>query len=724
MRTRSSSVYRAVLALVLLALLPLAPLSARAALAAESLPALTPTTSARFKYLSTIQRDDATWTAYGEGTHIAPDRVSVWSGATSRSTLATFTRIGPSLHRNDGAGWRQVSEQPLGPTYVATLGAQLDTLQADADTVERIGDATVDGVATTHYQLWLRPGRAAAFVGDTTQLRSGEREQLDRASYKIDLWIGEADQRLYQQLVTLSIPTEPTTTVSTLLTFSGFDDPAIAIDAPPTTVPRYEPVPCRTALPEGVQAECGDLVVLADRNQPDGPTLRLAVIRLPATGPNPSPTPLVYLAGGPGQAGNVALASFTTAESPASQLRENHTLLLLDQRGTGVSQPSLTCPEMDAVESAPDDGTPSVEETNQRTLAAVRDCYNRLLAEGENLAAYTSAANAADINDLRLALGVAQLDLIGGSYGTRLALTVMRDFPQAVRGAVLSSVLPLQVDLLSGQSLAFNNALETVFATCANDAACNSAFPSLRESFSVAVAQLDAEPVTVRVRSLTGDQIYPLRVDGQVFARAIYFMLLVPPFVPFTPALIDNAAKGDYAAITIPYANFFGTSEGISQGMSNSVNCSDEFAFVSEQDFQAVQGQILPELRAATQGAFDFAKAQCAIWNVPQSPAIENQPVVSDVPTLILSGQFDPVTPVSYGAEAARTLGRSTAVELLGTSHDPTLASPCGIAIVQSFLQNPAATLDASCADDAPIVFAAEIPAALIAATNADVPTP
>jgi pimeloyl-ACP methyl ester carboxylesterase len=712
------------LALVLLVLLPLAPPSARPTLAAEGLPALVPVTSARFDYLSTIQRGDTTWTAYGAGTQLAPDRVSVWSGATSRANLATFTRIGSSLSRTDGAGWRRVSDQPLGPTYVATLGAQLDALQAAADAVVRIGDAGVNGVATTHYQLWLRPGRAAAFVGDTTQLRSGERAQLERASSKVDLWIGQADQRMYQQLVTLSIPTEPAATVTTLLTFTGFDDPAIAIDAPPTTVPRFEPVPCRVSIPEGVQAECGDLIVLADRSQPDGPTLRLAVVQLPATGPNPSPTPLVYLAGGPGQAGNVALPAFTTAESPAGVLRENQTLLLLDQRGTGVSQPSLACPEMAAVESAPDNGTSSPQANEQRTLAAVQACYDRLLAEGEDLAAYTSASNAADINDLRLALDVAQLDLIGGSYGTRLALTVLRDFPQAVRSAVLSSVLPPQADLLGGRALAFNDALETLFATCADDATCNSAFPTLRESFSVAAAQLDAEPVTVRVRPVVGEQIYPVPINGQAFASAIYFMLLVPSLVPFTPALIDNAAKGEYAALTLPYAFLFGTSEGVSQGMSNSVNCSDEFAFISEQDLQAVQGQILPELRAETQGAFDFAKAQCAIWNVPPSPAIENQPVVSDVPTLILSGQFDPATPPSYGEEAARTLGRSTVVELLGSSHDPALAGPCGVTIVQRFLQDPTTTPDISCADDAPIVYALEIPAGFIARTNADVPTP
>ncbi|NOK57855.1 MAG: hypothetical protein GFH27_549287n159 [Chloroflexi bacterium AL-W] len=720
----ASYIYRALLALVLPALLLPAPQSTRPTLAADGLPTLAPTTSARFTYLSTIQRGDATWTAYGEGTRIAPDRVSIWSGATSRSNLATFTRIGPSLSRNDGAGWRRVSDQPLGPTYVATRGAQLDALREAADAVERIGDVSVDGVATTHYQLWLRPGRAAAFVGDATQLHSGEREQLDRASYKVDFWIGQADQRVYQQLVTLTIPTDPATTVSTLLTFTGFNDPAIAIDAPPTTVPRFEPGACRVAIPEGVQAECGDLVVLADRSQPDGPTIRLAVVRLPATGPNPSPTPVVYLAGGPGQAGNVGLSLFTTDESPSSKLRENHTLLLLDQRGTGVSQPSLACPEMDTVESTPDDGKTSPQAGRQVTLDAVAACHSRLVAEGEDLAAYTTAENAADVNDLRLALGAEQLDLYGASYGTRLALTVLRDYPQTVRSAVLSSVLPPQADLQSGRALAFNDALETMFTACATDAACNGAFPNLRESFSRAAAQLDAEPITVRVRPLVGEQISPVRIDGQVFARAVYLMLLTSPVAPFTPALIDSAANRQYAALTIPFAFIFGISAGVSQGMSNSVNCSDEIAFISEQDFRAAQGQILPELRAETQEVYDFAKAQCAIWNVPQSPAIENQPVVSDVPTLILSGQFDPITPGSYGQEAAQTLSRSTVVELLGSSHDPASTSPCGVAITQRFLQDPTVAPDTGCADDTPLVFATEIPTAALALTNADVPTP
>jgi hypothetical protein len=98
--------------------------------------------------------------------------------------------------------------------------------------------------------------------------------------------------------------------------------------------------------------------------------------------------------------------------------------------------------------------------------------------------------------------------------------------------------------------------------------------------------------------------------------------------------------------------------------------------------------------------------------------------VISVVPTLILSGQFDPITPGSYGQEAARTLRRSTVVELLGSSHDPASTSPCGVAITQHFLQDPTTTPDTSCADDTPLVFVREIPAAAIALTNADVPTP
>lgn len=260
---------------------------------------------------------------------------------------------------------------------MATLGARLDVLEAAADDVVRISDATVEGVATTHHQLWLRPGRAAEFIGDATQLRAGEREQLDRASYKVDLWIGQADQRLYQHLVTLTIPSDPPTTVSTLVTFTGFDDPAIVIDTPPTSVPRFEQGPCRTEIPEGVQAECGDLVVLADRSQPDGPTIRLAVFRLPATGPNPNPTPLVFLAGGPGQGGSVGLLPFTSPEAPDSRLRENHTLLLLDQRGTGFSQPSLACPEVDALATLPTRGRSA---RRRRSSAGTRCCAPAIAA--------------------------------------------------------------------------------------------------------------------------------------------------------------------------------------------------------------------------------------------------------------------------------------------------------------------------------------------------------
>jgi pimeloyl-ACP methyl ester carboxylesterase len=459
--------------LALLALLPLAPLSIQAATPADRLPALAPPSSARFDYVNTIQRGAATWTAYGSGTQIAADRVSVWSGASSRANLATFTRIGSVVSHNDGTGWHRVSDQPLGPTYAATLVGQLDALRASADAVLQLGAAMVGNVPTTHYQLWLRPGHAADFIGATTQLSERERDRLGHAAYKVDLWVGQTDQRLHQQLVTLTIPADPVTTISTLLTYTSFDDPAIAIDAPPTNVPRFELGACLIAPPQDVAIECGDLVVLADRSQPDGATLRLAVIRLPSTGPAPNPAPLVFLAGGPGQGASGALQLFTNASLPDSALRENHTLLLIDQRGTGFSQPMLICPEVDALATRPDSGTISPQEAQERGFAAFAACRTRLLAEGVSLADYTTAENAADINDLRLALGYEQVDLYRVSYGSRLALTVMRDFPQAVRSVVLTSPLPPQADLLAGRGLAFNNALETLSATCANDPACN-----------------------------------------------------------------------------------------------------------------------------------------------------------------------------------------------------------------------------------------------------------
>ena len=197
------------------------------------------------------------------------------------------------------------------------------------------------------------------------------------------------------------------------LLFAGKITPTHAQDGP---VLGFEEWDCPFPALDGVT--CGYLTVPEDRSQPDGYVVELAVAIISPTGANPDPVPVVYLEGGPGGASLISTDAFQ-----AEPIVEDHTLILFDQRGTGFSIPSLNCPELE-------DDTSSDEDP-------VQACRDRLEADEINLQMYNSAANAADVYDLVTALGYDQVNLWGISYGTKLGLTILRDYPEIVQSAVL-----------------------------------------------------------------------------------------------------------------------------------------------------------------------------------------------------------------------------------------------------------------------------------------------
>ena len=203
--------------------------------------------------------------------------------------------------------------------------------------------------------------------------------------------------------------------------------------------PRFEPSPC-PALPTLAQARCGYLVVPEDRSRPTGRTIRLIVAIIPARSALPEPDPVVYLAGGPG-----GIAILEAQILVNAGLNCDRDLILMDQRGTLYSEPALTCPQVDQffvhILGLPLDA-PS---TRLLHAAAARTCYLRLAATGSDLSAYNTTENAADFADLRTALGITQWNVFGVSYGTNLALTLMREHPEGIRSMTLDSVEPPSV---------------------------------------------------------------------------------------------------------------------------------------------------------------------------------------------------------------------------------------------------------------------------------------
>jgi pimeloyl-ACP methyl ester carboxylesterase len=466
--------------------------------------------------------------------------------------------------------------------------------------------------------------------------------------------------------------------------------PAPTATPQPTGVPRFEETKCWFKAPFGRDVECGWLIVPEDHAQPGGKTIRLAVARFKSDADKPEPDPIVYLEGGPG--GGPLKSYPLQFDVLFGPLVEQRDMIIFDQRGTGYSEPSLNCLELKELALQTLDQDLSQAESSKLAIEAALKCHDRLVKEGVNLAAYNTVQNAADIEALRQALGYDQLNLYGTSYGTRLALTALRDHPAGIRSAIIDSVVPLQADLF-GQTLPNGMAaLEKVFTACAAEASCQANYPNLRQVLLDTTAQLDKAPAKLNITLKSGERKEAL-LNGDGLIGLLFQGLYMTPLIPTFPRMIYDAHDGKYDLIGGLMAAQLAQYDDISQGMYYSVNCQDEVPFTDAKQVEA-DVQQYPEFEAlADQSTLKL----CQSWGVPASAARENQAVSSDVPTLVISGEFDPITPPPFGAEAAQTLSKSYSFVAPRAGHGSSVSEDCPRSLVLAFLDNPAQKPNAAC---------------------------
>ena len=454
---------------------------------------------------------------------------------------------------------------------------------------------------------------------------------------------------------------------------------------------RYELVACPYDIPWGPIIECGYLTVPENRSDPDSRDIRLAVAIAKSTSPDPRPDPIVYLDGGPGASTIETLSLvYDGFFAPFATERD---VVLFDQRGIGESKPALDCPGLDNafLESVQRDIRG--EQLRSLITASLTACKRDLDAAGVDLAAYNSAESAADLNDLRQALGIEEWNLYGISYGTRLALTVMRDHPQNIRSVILDSSYPPQADLYAELLSNADRAFDKLFTGCAADAACNAAYPDLERIFFEVVDGLNYEPAELEVYHYAMDKTIEAKMNGDLFLRAIFSTLYSTSIIPILPALIYSAHDGDTEGLTPLIGDLFFTYDTISSGMHFSVECREEFPFGSAEGYLAAIDEY-PDLRHGLDlPIIDI----CELWDVPPADPIENEPVVSDIPTLILAGEYDPITPPRWGEQVAQDLSRGYFFTFPGVGHGASVADICPLEMTFAFLSDPSVRPDSSC---------------------------
>ena len=454
----------------------------------------------------------------------------------------------------------------------------------------------------------------------------------------------------------------------------------------------FEPADCRFRIALGRKIECGFLTVPEDRNAPSGKTIRLHVATFGSESDDPAPDPIVYLAGGPGEKSLEAVwIVFELAFSPFLKDRD---FIMFDQRGAGFSEPSLDCPEILEMKDSTIGDHLSLEQKAMLEMEATFECRDRLVREGVNLAAYTSAENAADLDDLRQALGYSEWNLFGVSYGTKLALTAMRDFPVGIRSVILDSAYPLEVNLFESLPANLRRAFTVLFDGCAADASCNTAYPDLEDVFFGVVEQLNANPVTNKIKNpLTGESFDKL-TDGHGLIDFLFQSLYATSIIPRLPKIIYEVRDGKFDTLAQLQGVFKVNDELFSDGMHLSVRCGEEVPFNTEEGFRAAR-EAYPRLRDYFSAVPIFTI--CESWGAGPAALIENEPVNSDIPTLVLAGEYDPITPPAWGRLAAESLTNSFYFEFPGVGHGASISGECPLGVALAFLDNPTREPDASC---------------------------
>lgn len=463
--------------------------------------------------------------------------------------------------------------------------------------------------------------------------------------------------------------------------------PGLALAGPAAAEPALKLTPCKVESASGIrrlEAECGTWSALEDPGNAQGKRidLKVAVLKARAKPRDKAPDPLFLLAGGPGQG---AIESFVPMVDHAFRwVRERRDIVLVDQRGTGDSN-RMSC-EFDR------DWEPEGLDSDLTAVAEwFADCKAKLPGD---VRFYTTSVAIDDLDAVRRAMGLAQINLYGGSYGTRVALAYLRKYPEATRSVIIDGVVPQDMPLGPQISLESQRAAEQMFARCAADEACAKAFPDLARDFDTVIERLRGKPISVVIR----DPISGARLETQLtyegVAGAVRMLLYSTESVSLLPLLIHAAAEGDYtplaAQATLVRQQM---SDMMAIGMHNAVICTEDAPYYAD---DPATHKRMRETYLGT-FAFEMLSKVCADWPKGVMDEGFKEAVTSDKPVLLLSGEIDPITPPANGEHALKTL--TNAQHLVAPNQGHIVAGRgCAPKLIGEFLKSADAKgLDGTC---------------------------
>ncbi|MBS1531763.1 MAG: alpha/beta fold hydrolase [Bacteroidetes bacterium] len=440
--------------------------------------------------------------------------------------------------------------------------------------------------------------------------------------------------------------------------------------------PKIEPCACAFKADSNYKTSCAYLIVPENRNKPNGKTIKLPFIYVESNNPNKHKDPVLYTAGGPG-ASSLGGVRFIHNR----QFLKDRDYIAFEQRGTWNAVPRLDCYEVaDAIKEAYRKGL----NKDSMTLVGVKACRKRLVAQGIDLDAYNTIENAADIEDLRRALNIDSINLIGISYSGGLMMTVMRNYPQHIRSVVLDSALPGYVNYEEDALFSINEAFNRIFSNCDRDSTGKALYGNLKErfqryftsignqSFYINYKEKD-KPDSIRIR-YTRDELIDMLVDKLQSNRELKNI----------PYVITQVIAGKRDVYMKEYFDGVFNAGTSANGMRYSMYCSEQIAYANQAVIDK-QNEIFPYLAGYHFNNVDHPICKC--WNVKPVDPVAKTPVFSNIPTLLGMGDTDPYC--RYDGIISHFMPNSQRVLFTDKTHAPLLNTRYGDQLIANFIGHP-----------------------------------
>ena len=457
---------------------------------------------------------------------------------------------------------------------------------------------------------------------------------------------------------------------------------------------------CWFDTPDKITARCYRFSVPESRAGRNDKILDLPVVVLSVPDVRKREDPVIYLAGGPGDGAwlDAERIDFWWEFVADNAWLNERDLILMDQRGTGLTEPRMDCPEQEAVQVKSLAFGLDRETARKAWLEATAQCRKRIEAEGHDPLSYTSRESVNDLHALKRALKLDRWNVYGLSYGTRLALTYMRDHPSDLRSVILDSVYLPESKFMEDDPWRTDRAFRVLLEGCRRSTDCARWYPDLDQRLLALVRRLNETPIE-RTVDLPDGRRARVVLTGELLINYLFQNLYNRSSLETVPQIIDLFENGSDDAITaeIGYlADLYIDRSDWGEALDLSVDCHEEVPFNDLSKVGAGYARY-PLLESfANDGSWGLS---CTQWPMGPTDAAEDAPIYSDIPTLLLTGHYDPITPPEYAKVAASRLSHSYYFEFSNVGHDVLSNEPCAGILAQQFLDKPDTRPADACVD-------------------------